>query len=73
MAVHEKQRPRTEASGDFWQGLSFEELARLQGVKPVDRLESLLGGWPAEEVEDSFEAELAGWRQQRSRIGTGSE
>jgi hypothetical protein len=67
MAVHEKQLPRNEASGDFWQGLSFEELARLQGVQPVDRLESLLGGWPAEEVEDSFEAELAGWRQQGSQ------
>jgi hypothetical protein len=66
MAVHEKQRPRTESSGDFWQGLSFEELARLQRVQPLERLESLLGGWPAEEVADPFEVELAGWRQQGS-------
>ena len=64
MAVHEKQRPQSEISGDFWRGLSFEELARLQGVQPVERLESLLGGWSAEDVDDSFEAELVGWRRQ---------
>lgn len=64
MAVHEKPRHRDlpGTSGEFWHGLSFEELAQLQGVKPVDRLETLLGGWPAEEVEDGFEAELEDWR-----------
>jgi hypothetical protein len=74
MAVHERPRHRDilGTAGEFWRGLSFEELARLQGVKPVERLETLLGGWPAEEVEDGFEAELAGWRYQSFRDRNGA-
>jgi len=53
------------AAGEFWHGLSFEELAQLQGVKPVERIEPVLGGWPAEEVEDGFETELAEWSAER--------
>ena len=33
----------------------------------VDRIETVLGGWPAEEVEDGFEVELAAWRRQSPR------
>ena len=74
MAVHEKPHRHDlfEASGEFWQGLSFEELARLQGVKPVQRIESVLGGWPEDEVDDGFEAELARWRGQGSRRRDGA-
>ena len=69
MAVHEKTHRRDfpGAAGEFWHGLPFEELAHRQGVKPVDRIETVLGGWPAEEVEDGFEAELADWRRQSYR------
>jgi hypothetical protein len=56
----EPKRP-AELDG-FRQGLSFEELAQQQGVRPVESLEVLLGGWPADEVDDSFEKELARWR-----------
>jgi hypothetical protein len=51
-------------AGPFWQGLSFEELARLQGVGPVERLEDLLGGWPEDEIDDGFEEAVLRWRQQ---------
>lgn len=52
---------------EFWQGASFESLARQQGVHPVKRLEDLLGGWPEDEVNDGFEAALARWRQESLR------
>ena len=44
-------------------GATFEELARQQGVRPVRRLEDLLGGWPEDELNDGFEEALAAWRQ----------
>jgi hypothetical protein len=49
---------------DFWQGASLEDLARQQGVRPVERLEDLLGGWPEDEVNDGFEIVLERWRQE---------
>jgi hypothetical protein len=52
------------AVAEFWQAASFEELARQQGVRPVERLEDLLGGWPEEDVNDGFEGALEHWRQE---------
>jgi hypothetical protein len=49
---------------DFWQGASLEDLARQQGVRPVEHLEDLLGGWPEDEVNDGFEIALERWRQE---------
>lgn len=43
-------------------GTDFLRLAREQGVRPVARLEDLLGGWPAEERDDGFEEALMQWR-----------
>lgn len=40
----------------------FLRLAREQGVRPVARLEDLMGGWPVEEREDGFEEMLMEWR-----------
>jgi hypothetical protein len=51
--------------GEFWSGPTLEELARMQNVRPVERLEQVLDGWPAEELQDGFEEELARWRQER--------
>jgi hypothetical protein len=45
----------------------LEELARMQNVRPVERLEKVVGGWPTEELEDGFEEELARWRQERDK------
>ena len=73
MAVHEKQRPRTQASGDFGKGSPSKSWRGCKGSSPwTGSIPCSAAGLP-KEVEDSFEAELAGWRQQRSRIGTGSE
>ena len=37
---------------------SLDELARRQGVSAAGSLEDLLGGWPADELNDEFEAGL---------------
>jgi hypothetical protein len=49
---------------EFWQRASFEDFARQQGVRPVEHLEELLGGWPEDDVNDGFEAALERWRQE---------
>ncbi len=66
MASHNRRTPTDycEIPGDFWSGRTLEELARMQNVRPVERLEEIIGGWPAEELQDGFEEELARWRQE---------
>lgn len=36
----------------------LQELAAKQGVVPIRDYRDLLGGWPATEVDDGFEADL---------------
>ena len=45
----------------FFRGYTIEELAKIQGVRPVEDFESLLGGWP-DEIDDGFEEAVARWR-----------
>lgn len=40
--------------GGFWDNLSADELARRQGVKPVENLDDLKGDWPEGESVDEF-------------------
>jgi hypothetical protein len=47
----------------FWNPPTFEQLAEAQGVKPVTTLESILGGWPEDEINDGFEDAVEAWRQ----------
>jgi hypothetical protein len=47
----------------FWQSLSIEELAEIQGVKPIDDITMLFGGWPGE-PDDGFEQDIQALRQQ---------
>jgi hypothetical protein len=49
--------------GDFWNPPTFEQLAEAQGVKPVTSLESILGGWPEDEIDDGFEEAINALRQ----------
>ena len=51
---------------NFWQHTSFEDLARQQGVRPVERLEDLAGGWPEDQLDDGFEEALERWRRTSS-------
>lgn len=44
--------------------LTFEEIARQQGVEPIEDPSELIGGWPGD-VDDGFEEALLAWRQQR--------
>ena len=68
MAVHNRRAPKSHdmGPGEFWSGPTLEELARMQNVRPVERLEEIVGGWPVEELEDGFEEELARWRLEGS-------
>jgi hypothetical protein len=50
-----------DGGGFFEQGSRFEELARLQGVQPVENAGDLLGGWPGD-VDDGFEEAVSAWR-----------
>jgi hypothetical protein len=51
----------TGAVADFWRSKSVEELAREQGVKPVEDPNDLKGDfWPEDESVDEFLAWL-GW------------
>jgi hypothetical protein len=61
MAVAKRQT-ELRYPGDFYGRYTIEELARMQGVCPVEDFESLLGGWPADEIDDGFEDAVSGWR-----------
>jgi hypothetical protein len=65
MAVHDRRAPKSHgvSPGELSPGFTLEELARMQNVRPVERLEDIVGGWPVEELQDGFEEELARWRQ----------
>lgn len=45
---------------------SFDELARQQGVRPVERFEDIAGGWPEDQIDDGFEEALERWRRPSS-------
>jgi hypothetical protein len=52
--------------GDFWQALSFDELAAAQGVRPIVDLDRLVGCWPGD-VNDGFEESIHRLRQSNLR------
>lgn len=64
-AKHKKEQesqPETlRYPGGFYRRYSVEELAEMQGVRPVENFEDLLGGWP-DDVDDGFEEAVARWR-----------
>jgi hypothetical protein len=53
----------TPLPASFWQSLSIEELAQIQGVKPIDDVTMLFGTWPGE-PDDGFEEDIRALRQQ---------
>jgi hypothetical protein len=55
-----------EAKADaahFWRSHSLDELAQQQSVPTPRSSDDLLGGWPADEIDDNFEQELLTWRE----------
>ena len=68
MAVHDKRVPKSHgmSPGELRPGPTMEELAKVQNVRPVERLEDIMVGWPVEELQDGFEEELARWRRERA-------
>jgi hypothetical protein len=59
-----RQKESNPEVNEFWGRSSFEELARQQGVRPVERLDQLLGGWPEDQIGDGFEDTLEHWRSE---------
>jgi hypothetical protein len=55
--------PMSAPMGDFLHRLSLDELAERQGVKPIESLDDLAGGWPESEINDGFEDAVAQWRE----------
>jgi hypothetical protein len=47
----------------FSQRPSIEELIRQQGIRPVQSIDDLLGGWPEDQIDDGFEEALKEWRR----------
>jgi hypothetical protein len=54
--------PSPSPNSKFWQTSTIDELANQQGVARLENPDALLGGWPADEVDDGFESALAEWR-----------
>lgn len=42
--------------------LTFDEIAALQGIGPIEDPSELVGGWPGE-VDDGFEEAVLAWRR----------
>ncbi len=62
-----REKPNTYAAlpADRHSGqcsLTFEEVAALQGVGPIEDPNELVGGWPGE-VDDGFEDAVLAWRR----------
>ena len=58
----------TEAS-DFWNSLSLEELAHLQGVEATEDIDGLSALWPVDDDPDEMLTHILGERSSRSGIG----
>ena len=50
-------------AADFWRSSSLDELATEQGVSAPASVEELVGGWPADELNDDFEETFTRWRE----------
>ena len=66
-----REKHNTKSLGSFGKrpngsqrSLTFEEIAKQQGVGPIEDPSELVGGWPGD-VDDGFEEALLARRQQR--------
>jgi hypothetical protein len=50
--------PLLTGGSDFLTECSIEELAEVQGVKPLKNPEKLAGAWPADQDVDAFLEEI---------------
>jgi hypothetical protein len=53
-----RAEPIAFPSASLWQCLSLDNLAKQQAVGTARSMDDLLGGWPADEVDDDSEV---GW------------
>ena len=59
----ERDLPAALSAPDFWCGVDATSLVSLQGVRPVNDFDAILGGWPEDESVDDFIATIRDWRQ----------
>jgi hypothetical protein len=57
------------AVAGFWQSLGLDELAARQGVAAIKSTSQLLGGWPADDLDDGFEDSVRQWRERELEQG----
>ena len=62
----------SDRARSFWSSLSLAELAKAQGIAPVDELESLVALWPSDDDPDELLEYLLAERAARRR-GVGSD
>jgi len=55
---------------EFWQSPTIEELAKAQGVQPVQNVRAFFGTWPGE-IDDGFEEDIQ--RLRRTNLVGGNE
>jgi hypothetical protein len=49
---------------DFWANHAISELARSQGVAPIENIDELCADtWPADELVDEFLTTIRSWRK----------
>ena len=60
----ERDLPAMPMSFYFWQSVDARVLAERQGVKPVESLDAVRGGWPENESVDDFVSAVHEWRRQ---------
>ena len=58
-----KKNPDRGTAGGARRSLTFEELAKRQGIRPEEQLERIVGGFSEEEFE-GFDEALERWRGQ---------
>jgi hypothetical protein len=54
LAAPDLRADLAEAAEEFWNPLSLVELAESRGIKPLGKLEEILGEWPGD-LNDGFE------------------
>ena len=63
-----RKRRTSPQPHDFWRQPTLDELAKAQGIKPINRLEDVLGkGADLWESDEDFDAFLAAIRASRGK------
>ncbi|HWE92682.1 MAG TPA: hypothetical protein VG269_01800 [Tepidisphaeraceae bacterium] len=71
--VLEDQQSATAAERGAWNSPTIGEQAAAQGTRPVQEFNSIVGGWPENQLNDGFETALDERRRQEIVAPIGDE